>query len=439
MLALIVAAALAQGPVSPNQPLPPGHPNVAAGQPGQELPPGHPATGAPNAALPANHPPVAEGAQAPSAEELIKKLDAMGDELKNRQKPFSVAASLGRLYFINGRYADAIRFLEEALTKAQPLRDFYVSQLKAAGKKPIPAAGTVGCTPDPQGELEDALKKAQAQKDPAAAASCARAALQPVMEVANELGSARFLTRDAPGALKAYDSELELFDFDPDARYARAAVLLDSKGDDLKALQQSKADLEQFLKDYPTHPRATSAKAFLSRVNDAIAAGGVSKAKPKATPPKVDPHEGVAMNAPFMQQQQGGSGQPPVLTKEMIDAVQNTPRTPEMDQGFAQLVEAAEGDLAKGAFQDALDKYKRVVPFQPSNGRAKAGMAWSMVRLNKQPMADNVWNVAAQDPAAIDALGDTLKAKGDADGAKQVWQRLAQTGPSYASKLTGKL
>jgi tetratricopeptide (TPR) repeat protein len=122
----------------------------------------------------------------------------------------------------------------------------------------------------------------------------------------------------------------------------------------------------------------------------------------------------------------------------MIDAVQNTPRTPEMDQGFAQLVEAAEGDLAKGAYQDALDKYKRVVPFQPTNGRAKAGMAWSMVRLNKQPMADNVWNVAAQDPAAIDALGDTLKAKGDADGAKQVWQRLAQTVPSYAAKLSGK-
>jgi hypothetical protein len=50
-----------------------------------------------------------------------------------------------------------------------------------------------------------------------------------------------------------------------------------------------------------------------------------------------------------------------------------------------------------------------------------------------------VWNVAAQDPAAIDALGESLKAKGDAAGAKGVWQRLAATVPSYASKLNGKL
>jgi hypothetical protein len=427
MWAFIVAAALGQSPVSPGQPLPPGHPKF--GEP------------APNAALPANHPPVADGAKAPSADELIKKLDGMGDELKNRPKSFAVAASLGRLYFINARYPDSIRYLEEALGKAQPLKDFYLTQAKAAGKKPLPAASTVGCSPDPNAELEDQLKKAQAQKDPAAAASCAKVSLQPVMEVSDELASAKFLSHDPAGALKIYDTELALFDFDPEARYGRGALLLDSKGDDLKALAIAKADLEQFLKDYPTHPRAPQATKFLARVNDAIAAGGASKAKPKTTPVKADPQQGLA-NAPFLQQQQQNGtqpGQPPVLTKEMIDAVQNTPRTPEMNTAFAKLVEEAEGDLAKGQFQDALDKYKRVVPFQPDNGRAKAGMAWSMVRLNRQPMADNVWNVAAQDPAAIDALGDALKAKGDEAGAKQVWQRLAATVPSYASKLSGKL
>src|SRR5438874_825906 len=124
MIALIVAAALSQspGPVSPDQPLPPGHPKVGATAP------------APNAGLPANHPPVADGAKAPSADELIKKLDSMGDELKNRPKSFSVAGSLGRLYFINGRYPEAIRYLEEAVAMAQPAKDFYLQQLKAAGK-----------------------------------------------------------------------------------------------------------------------------------------------------------------------------------------------------------------------------------------------------------------------------------------------------------------
>lgn len=421
MFGLLLAVAMTQA-----QPLPPGHPKLDN------------APAPSGAALPANHPPVAAGAQPPSADELIKKLDAMGDDLKNRAKPFSVAASLGRLYFINGRYPDAIRYLEEAVAKAQPTKDFYIQQLKAAGKKPIPPASTVGCAPEPNAELEAQLAKAQAQKDPAAAASCAKASLQPLMEVNEELANAKFLSHDPVGALKVYDSELELFDFDADARYGRAAVLLDTKGDDVKSLQAAKADLELFLKDYPTHPRAAQAKQFLSRANDAIAAGGISKAKPKTTPIKEDPHKGME-NAPFAQQGGNGTGQPPPLTKEMIDAVQNTPRTPEMNDAFAKLVEQAEDDLAKGQFQDALDKYKRVVPFQPENGRAKAGMAWSMVRLNKQPMADNVWNVAAQDPAAIDALGDALKSKGDAAGAKGVWQRLAQTVPSYASKLNGKL
>ena len=66
-------------------------------------------------------------------------------------------------------------------------------------------------------------------------------------------------------------------------------------------------------------------------------------------------------------------------------------------------------------------------------------MAWAMVKLNKQPMADNVWRVASQSPEAIDALGETLKAKGDAEQAKAVWERLAGSVPSYADKLKLKL
>jgi cytochrome c-type biogenesis protein CcmH/NrfG len=79
------------------------------------------------------------------------------------------------------------------------------------------------------------------------------------------------------------------------------------------------------------------------------------------------------------------------------------------------------------------------MPYQPDNARLRAGMAWTMIRLNRQPMADNVWNVAAQNPDAISALGDALKSKGDAEGAKAVWQRLKDTVPTYAPKLEGKL
>lgn len=376
-----------------------------------------------------------EGQPAPSAEELLKRLEATGD-LKTKEKSFEIASSLGKLYFAHGRYADAVVFYDQALLKAEPARVLYLAKRKELGSKPVPAAGAAGCAPGPQDTLDVQLAKAKAQKDPAFAAACARAALHPLIELEAELGAAKFLNHDPLGALAVYDRALTLFESNPEARYGRGALLLDSKGDDVAALKAAKADFDRFLADYPTSPRAKQAKAFLGRIDAAIAAGGVSKVKPVAKAPKVDPHaEMRAQQA----QAQGQGGQPPVLTQEMIDAVKNVERTPELAQGFNKLVDEAEEHLAKGRFQDALDNYKRVVPFEPENARAKAGMAWAMVKLNKQPMADNVWRVAGQSPEAIDALGDMLKAKGDADQAKAVWQKLADTVPPYASKLSGKL
>jgi len=402
----------------------------------QPLPPDHPGT------MPANHPPVPDSApppqeSGPSTEELMKRLDSMKD-LADKDKSFEVAASLGRLYYAHGRYAEAATYLAQAADKAKSARQFYVEQKKLAGAKPLPAPASVGCAPKPDDQLEPQLElaKTKAKGNPAAAAACIRAALHPLIEVETQLGNARFLTRDATGALAAYESALELFESNPEARYGRAALLLDTRGDDLKALEQARGDFTRFVTDYPTSPRAKSAKKLLERTDAAIAAGGMSKliAKGPKAPPQapVDPHAEMRANA------QGSGSGGPVLTQEMIDAVKNVERTPELEQGFQKLIEDAEEALAHGKYQDALDAYKRVVPFNPDNARARAGMAWSLVRLEK-PMAQNVWNVALQDPGSIDALGDTLKKKGDEQGAKLLWQRLEDTAPAYASKVEGKL
>ncbi|MBL8957784.1 MAG: tetratricopeptide repeat protein [Myxococcaceae bacterium] len=379
-----------------------------------------------NRQLPPNHPP-AEAA--PSAGELMKKLDGMKD-LADKDKSFEVAATLGRLYYAHGRYAEAVTYLGQALEKAKPARDLYAQLKKAAGNKPLPAASAAGCTPGPDDKLDAQLElaKTKGRQDPAAGAACARAALHPLIELETQLGNARFLMRDPTGALASYESALELFESNPEARYGRAALLLDSRGDDLKALEQAKGDFTRFLADYPTSPRAKQAKALLERTNAAIEAGGMSKlaAKgPNKVAEKVDPHAAQ------------GAGMPK-LTQEMIDAVQNVERTPELEAGFDKLIEEAEEALATGKYQDALDAYKRVVPFNPDNARARAGMAWSLVRLQK-PMAQNVWSVALQSPESLDALGDTLQKKGDKDGAKLLWQRLKDTAPQYAPKVEGKL
>jgi len=48
--------------------------------------------------------------------------------------------------------------------------------------------------------------------------------------------------------------------------------------------------------------------------------------------------------------------------------------TDEMQKGFEASIAVAEDQLAKGQFQEALNNYKTVMPFQP-DGRVRAGMA----------------------------------------------------------------
>lgn len=368
----------------------------------------------------------------PSADELVKRLDSTAG-LKEKDKPFEIAASLGRLYFGQGRYGDALGFFKQAVDGAEDARALYLAQKKLLGTKPVPGAKDVGCEPKPDVTLVALHEKAKAfaaAKNAPNAVACLKAALAPLMELEVLLGNTQFLLRDTAGALFTYTRALDTFESNADARYSRAALTLDAFGDDVAALGRAKADFEKFLAEAPTSPRAATAKRLLARTDEAIAAGGLSKSN--VTP------EQVAALAPAQPPAQAGV-QPPVLTKEMMDAFQNAPRTPEMEANFAKLISDAEEHLARGRFQDALNAYKQVMPYQPENARLRAGMAWTMIKLNRQPMADNVWRVATQTPEAIVELGDSLKAKGDAEGARAVWTRLKESVPSYASKLEGKL
>lgn len=381
------------------------------------------------APLPPNHPPTGAAPQkAPSADELIKKLDSTAG-LKEKEKPFEIAASLGHLYLSQGRYKEAQEYLGQALARAEPVRSFYFAQRRAAGAKALPPPSEVGCTPATDVNMDTlftrAKDKAKAGNAPAAAA-CARAALLGLMEVDVHYGNTQFINNDLPGALATYTKALETFETNADARYSRAALILDTKGDDVASLKLVKADLERFLAEVPTSPRAGQAKRLLERASAAIDAGGISKlpkAVAAATPQPEAPHPGT----------------PPQLSPEVINAFQNAPRTAEMEQNFVKLVEEAEEHLARGRYQDALNNYRQVMPYQPDNARLRAGMAWTMVKLNRQPMATNVWNVAVQDPDAVAALGDLLKSKGDTEGARALWLRLKESVPSYAPKLDGRL
>ncbi|MGQ0506042.1 MAG: hypothetical protein ACT4TC_12075 [Myxococcaceae bacterium] len=436
--------------------LPANHPPMGKAPPlreGAEVPPNHPPVGgsAPplsdaqkNAPPPASHPPMSAGSDT-DTDELLKQFEAGGGSTKD--KTFEVAAAVGKLYFKKGRYQDAAKALAEADQKAAETRSFFLAQRKKAASS-LPAPEEAGCPPGTKAPLtallEAAKEKAKAGQS-AAAAACARAALEPVLEVEDYQARAAVLTSDSAGAAKHYDWILQVDDRNEAGLYGKAALLLDTKSNEVKALGESKKLWERYLAAHPRAPRTPRALKLKTQVDELIAAGGATKwaekraadAKiaaarlPKARPPMA--------RGPF-QQQGGGQAGPGPLSQEMVDAVRNTERTPELEQGLAKLVEEGEEHLAHARFQDALDIYKRVVPFQPENGRAKAGMAWALVGLQRQPMADNIWSVAVRsDVSAVDKLGDTLKSKGDAAGAKALWTKLAATSPDYAPKLQSKL
>jgi tetratricopeptide (TPR) repeat protein len=446
-------------PLSPEQrqsgALPPGHPPMGSSPtaappltPEQEssgqMPPGHPGLGSSAPAvpgeLPAGHPQVNPNDRPMSSSELLKKLDATAD-LRTREKTFEVASALGKLYYANSRFPEAVVYLRQALQKTEPARALYLDAKRKAGLAALPSPTEAGCAPGPQSTLDSitdaARERAKAGKT-AQAAACAHLAVDAVVDAEHFVARALFLTGDSAGALAELDRAVALDDHDLEVSFLRGAVRLDSQGDDVKALHIAKADFDRVVSLAPQSPRAAVAKQLGEQVEKAIAAGGITQLdlerakEDKARPATVAAALPAVPFAPFAGG--GGNAAAPALSQDAIDAVRNTEKTPELMQGMQKLVEEGESDLAQGRYQEALDAYKRVVPFQPENGRAKAGMAWALVGLGK-PMADRVWMVAVQaDPSAVDKLGETLKSKGDEKGAKGVWQKLSASDPSYAQR-----
>lgn len=410
------------------QELPPNHPQlgVKQGDSQQELPPNHPPFGNPqqtgNSQLPDNHPQLGnqqqgsamqQGGAAPSVDELIKQLDQQPD-LKTRQKSFEVAAGIGKLYYAAARRPDAAEYLRQALTSAADARKTYLDLRKKAGKSALPA-----CEESPK-TLADAVTRARelSKSNLPLAVSCLGNAVQPVIEAQALLASSLFLSGDAEGALTQYRGVLELSEGDEEALFGEGLLLLEEKGDSDKALAQAKQDFDRYLLLHPAGPRVDHARALLARVHAAQNAGGLSKLKPEPRP-QLPPQSNL----------------PPPLSREQMEAAQNAANTPGMEQALSRVMDEAEDHLAHGRFQQALDSYKQVMPAMPSSGRAQAGMAWSLIGLNKQPMADRVWGVAVGNaPDAIDALGETLKKKGDEAGAKKLWAKLKESAPDYAAK-----
>jgi|GEM_PF-336914 tetratricopeptide (TPR) repeat protein len=454
------------GQRSDDQALPAGHPPLAPGNQSADpgggtgaLPPGHPAvppaaptgtpagTGSPGEGLPAGHPSVAPGAAAPTSDELLKKMDATPD-LKTRPKPFEVSAAIGKLYYGRARWSDARDFFTQAEKTAEPVRTLFLQQRKQV-KGELPDASSAGCRIAGDMTVDRAAERARtlaAQRQSGPAAACALAALGPVIDSTTLLGNSLALLGDLKGALAAYERVLQIQPRDAAALYGHGAVTFDLKGEDVQALKAARKELQTSAEIAPSTPQATSARALAERIDRVVAAGGASKFARQQEKLRAEAPPVVAAAPPVASAPMAGAAQPPgpqasgptappQLSKETMEAFQKADVTPEMKANFARLIEDGEAKLAANKYQDALDNYRQVMPYQPDNSRLRAGMAWALVGLQRQPMADNVWRVAVtSDPAAVDALGDRLSKAGNKESARAIWTKLQSTAPDYASR-----
>ncbi|MCI0570023.1 MAG: hypothetical protein L0Y66_04665 [Myxococcaceae bacterium] len=448
-----VTAGLLAGAAAAQEVLPPNHPPVppAAGQ-GAGV-----ATPAPvDGPLPSGHPPVAEGKAPPTAEQLLQQMDATPG-LKEREKTFEMAAMIGRLYLHNGRPKDAQEYLAQAEARAEGLRKLLLAERKKLSATQRAGAETQAC-PLPEETLEArerVVRERLTGGDRAAAVACARVALAPVLEVMSQRGHAAFLAGDAKAALAAHARALEVDPAFEESLFSRSALLYETRGSDKKALLEARDGFRLLLERHPTGARAPMARAMLGATEEAIAAGGVPQrvakraserrerlAKELAT---VRPAGGSASAVaggpagagagPGAGAASGASaGGAPALSREVVEAVQKVERTPEFEAGLDKALADGEEYLARGRYEDALAEYRRVMPFRPQDGRTQAGLAWALSGL-KKPMAERVWGVAVQSsPAAVEALGDVLQKKGDAQGAKTLWRKLSDSAPEYAGR-----
>lgn len=413
--------------------LPPDHPRLGDGSQHQELPPGHP--GAP---------------QEPTAKELLAKVEAMKEQLKDKPKTIEITVALGSLYYDNGRYLDAIDYYRQAAAQGAGLVKSY-REIQAADPG-VKAAElkAAGCDRDTLRDSDPMMARAQElqkQGKKAEALACATEAVRPVVMAHQRRGNAFYLVGNPAEAVKEHERALELDPDNAESLFFRGAIIFDSQGDDVAQLELAQQSWKHFLAVAPDSPRAKAVKTMMPQLEKAIALGGVSKLPKPAGPEVAD--DGPMGGPPPM-----ASGPAP-LDPGAAQAIESTEITPELVQGFAKILDQATGQLAKGDVDGARTNIVRVFPFVmadlqkgpqgkiPPEVRARAQALMGVYMSTKgAPMAQSLLGMACgADPKAVDALGDALEAQGDAEHAKLLWTALTQQAPDYAqgAKVASKL
>ncbi|RKG94815.1 hypothetical protein D7X74_42290, partial [Corallococcus sp. CA047B] len=115
----------------------------------------------------------------------------------------------------------------------------FLALKKKLGKTPLPSLAEASCgfTPGQTLDAMDAAVEARAKSgDTAGAAACARASLEPVLDVELLRGNTLYFQGDSVAALKAYSRVLEVEPRHPEALFSHASLVFETQGENLPAL-----------------------------------------------------------------------------------------------------------------------------------------------------------------------------------------------------------
>ena len=436
-VASALALACSKPPPSPAapeaKPLPPGHPDIASGQrmpagelpPGAEMPPGHPPIdGAQGGSLPPGHPPLAPQ---PDAKELLKQVDAMKEQLKDRPKSTEIALALGNLYYENSRYLEAIDSYRQAEETAAPLEKKYADLRAKVGPKAKPAKAPAACAlgQDRGSEAVAAEGDKLVAAKPAEALACYQEALAPARLAHARRGNAFYLVGNADGARAEHETVLAS---DPDyvesLFFLGAMTLEEAQGDKAK-LAEGKRYWQRLLEVAPDSPRAALVKENLPKADTIFAK--------RAPPPSKASGEANG---------ETGGGPSAEEVSAMAEAAQNTPAEKTDLADFTKILDEGDKLLDEGKADEARAQYVRVMPFTMSRadlaslrGRAAAGMGGA-VRKTNPAMAERTLSMAlAQEPDNARAnyeLGLLKLDQGDKAAAAAAFKKVIAKDPYFA-------
>ncbi|MDF1564280.1 MAG: tetratricopeptide repeat protein [Deltaproteobacteria bacterium] len=205
----------------------------------------------------------------PRAEQL-KQVEERKAELEGLENPVGILASLGSLYYENGRYPEAIDWYRQAIEKAAPALEAFDALAGEVGDREPYAGELPGiCASRAEAKgFERSVNVAEGLRregPPERALACYRAALQPVAAAYARRGSSWAVLEQVERGLADIDRALQIAPDMAEANFLYGAVVFNNRqgGPGKSVGEKAVKAWQHFLELAPDHPRAAQVRGAL--------------------------------------------------------------------------------------------------------------------------------------------------------------------------------